>query len=255
MLHVMCIRITLEVCLRFVLRFWLFWSKAYLAAFGHGGGRRFNHTHCKVTGSLHFQVYLSPTSPLIPRENPCLSTRRAQEPLARRWHMPHAHMNAMKLLHGFTCIITHILAFSCLVACVWALCLAFREPPISAVLGKRGTEPPAVALAHVYRACIFPCIMVDVHAACHAARAHVEHARGRSPLRARPGSRLPGRPEAKLVRLYACSLRCMPLNTILNVHAAWHAKTLLYRFERLANPTDSRNALSQRPTLSDLTAA
>ena len=143
-------------------------------------------------------------------------------------------------------------------ACARAPCFAFREPPNSAGLRKRSWRPLTVNVAAWGLFCMCAAFVmllpVCMQHAIPRARAHVEHARGRSPLQAQPGSRLPGRPEAKLVRLYACSLRCMPLNTILNVHAAWHAKTLLYRFERLANPTDSRNALSQRPTLSDLTA-
>ena len=56
----------------------------------------------------------------------------------------------------------------------------FREPPISVVLRKAKLRPLTVAATTVKHTRIIFHAIIDVHAACHAARAHVEAARGRS---------------------------------------------------------------------------
>ena len=73
----------------------------------------------------------------------------------------------------------HILLVSCTMGCARALRLAFQPPPILAILGIRGAEPPAVAVTTVWHARSISHAIFYAHAACHAARAHIERERDR----------------------------------------------------------------------------
>ena len=94
------------------------------------------------------------------------------EILARRWRTPHARAHAMLLFYDSDHFFVNDTASACVTACVRPLRLAFREPPISAVLGRRGADPPAVAVTTVWHACIITDDMCNAHAAYHAARTH-----------------------------------------------------------------------------------
>ena len=119
---------------------------------------------------------------------------------------------------------------------------------------EAGGHQLAVAVMHVWHACIVLHGMIDAHASCHAARARVKRARGRYPPRARPGSGLLGGSEAVPVRLCTCTLFRMPWNIIFRHRAAWHVVIRSCRLARLADQPDWLSTLAERLTLSDVIA-
>ena len=69
-----------------------------------------------------------------------------------------------------------------------ALCVVFQHRRFRRCSGKRSWRPPAGAVEAALHARMMYHIIFDSHAACHAARAHLKRARGRSVPRARAGT-------------------------------------------------------------------
>ena len=110
----------------------------------------------------------------------CLWTRRWQESCKLANITPRAHAHAMYITHAHSMVLDrcsmHILSFSCLMSCVGALSLLFRERPISAVLGTQSLRHPAAAVRHGHLACSIVPNALRTHATSHAAGVHVERA-------------------------------------------------------------------------------
>ena len=105
---------------------------------------------------------------------PYLFARMAYAACARAFHVACAMFLA--------CVGTHALYFHAPWHVPGALRLVSRGSPISTVLGKRSQRPPAIATAHAQHARIIVHSMSDMHAVCHAVRAHVMRMRGRPEL-------------------------------------------------------------------------
>ena len=147
-----------------------------------------------------------------------------------------------------SCLFIHFL--SC--ASIMAYGSALR---ISAVLRKPGGRPLAVAVTHAQHAHTIIYTMNDAHAACHAARTHMERLWDRSWPRLRPGSSLPSGKDACSMRFCACTLFFMSCYILMDVHAACHAINPCCRRARPDLTVVALIALHECLTLPDATAA
>jgi hypothetical protein len=112
------------------------------------------------------------------------------------------------------------------------------------------------AVTTVWHACTILHGMSDAHATCHAARAHVERARGRSPPRGRPGRSIGTEAESVSIVHAACHVICsMPCHTVIDMYAACHVKLWSCKLARLADVSDSLSAPHERLTVPDAAEA
>ena len=102
--------------------------------------------------------------------------------------LPHTHVHACSMKHGSRSFSRAFSVMSMLCGSLSASLRRFPAPPVSAVLREAKLQTLAGAVGAPWHARTLFHVIFDAHAACHAARAHVKRAQGRSVPRACAGT-------------------------------------------------------------------
>ena len=148
------------------------------------------------------------------------------------------------------CFNMHMVPFPCVLACVRRLCVDdFQHRQFRRCSGKRSRRPPAVAVEAPWYVYIVLYVIFDAHAACHAARAHVKRAQGRSVPRACAGTLCSEHRCPQGCLFFAYTLLGMLKNDAFHIHAACHTKRLPCRRARPHLRAGAHNAPQTRSDL------